>query len=120
MTIYDDIGGAPAIRAAVDDFYVRVLADPELHPYFAGVDMTKMHGHQRTFIGAALGGPERFLGRGMREAHARLRIRPEHFDAVVAHLVGTLTGLGVPASTIDAIGDTLGPLKGEIAPSPIG
>ena len=27
MSIYDSIGGEPAVRAAVDDFYARVLAD---------------------------------------------------------------------------------------------
>ena len=29
MSIYDSIGGAATVRAAVDDFYVRVLADPD-------------------------------------------------------------------------------------------
>jgi truncated hemoglobin YjbI len=27
MNIYDSIGGAPAVCAAVDDFYARILAD---------------------------------------------------------------------------------------------
>ena len=30
MSIYDTIGGASAVRAAVDDFYARVLADARL------------------------------------------------------------------------------------------
>ena len=34
MAPYDDIGGAPAIRAALDAFYPRVLADPMLSPFF--------------------------------------------------------------------------------------
>jgi truncated hemoglobin YjbI len=34
MAPYDDIGGAPAIRAALDAFYSRVLADPTLSPFF--------------------------------------------------------------------------------------
>jgi len=33
MNIYDSIGGAPAVRAAVDDFYTRVLADARLAPF---------------------------------------------------------------------------------------
>src|SRR3954447_13881267 len=39
MNIYDSIGGPPAVSAAVDDFYLRVLADPALAPFFAGIDM---------------------------------------------------------------------------------
>ncbi len=37
MSIHTDIGGAAAVSAAVDDFYRRVLADPELASYFASV-----------------------------------------------------------------------------------
>ena len=37
MALYDDIGGAPAVRAALDAFYPRVLADTTLSPFFAGV-----------------------------------------------------------------------------------
>ncbi|WP_197676253.1 globin domain-containing protein [Nakamurella panacisegetis] len=34
MSIYENIGGASAVRAAVDDFYVRILADPNWHRSF--------------------------------------------------------------------------------------
>ncbi|BCJ62645.1 hypothetical protein Jiend_60670 [Micromonospora endophytica] len=36
---YTRIGGAGAVKAAVDLFYDRVLGDAELAGYFAGVDM---------------------------------------------------------------------------------
>ncbi|MFR9806693.1 group I truncated hemoglobin [Pseudonocardia sp. RS010] len=115
-TIYESIGGADAVAAAVDRFYERVLADPALVGYFDGLDMARLKGHQRSFIAAAIGGPELYEGRPMKEAHARFRIRPAHFDLVVGHLVATLTELGVPAETIGTIGETLGPLKADIAP----
>lgn len=118
MSIYDEIGGAAAVSAAVDDFYRRVLADPPLAPYFDGTDVKRLKTHQRAFIAAAIGGPEPYLGRNMAEAHARLAITPEDFDRVVAHLVDTLDGLGVPAETIGAIGGTLAPLKSQIAQGP--
>ena len=34
MAPYDDIGGAPAIRVALDAFYPRVLADLTFSPFF--------------------------------------------------------------------------------------
>lgn len=76
MSIFDDIGGPPAVTAAVDDLYRRVIADPALTPYFDGVDMKALKGHQRSFIAAAVGGPEPYLGRSMGESHAYLNIRP--------------------------------------------
>lgn len=116
MSIYDEIGGAASVSAAVDDFYRRVLDDPALGPYFTGTDVKRLKGHQRAFIAAAIGGPEPYLGRNMAEAHAQLEITPADFDRVVGHLVDTLAGLGVPDATIGAIGETLAPLKSQIAP----
>ena len=40
-SIYESIGGEPALVAVVDDFYVRVLADPQLAGFFAGANTTK-------------------------------------------------------------------------------
>ncbi|WNG85273.1 group 1 truncated hemoglobin [Mycobacterium sp. ITM-2016-00317] len=114
MSIFDQIGGRAAVTAAVDDFYRRVIADPELTPYFDGVDMRRLKGHQRSFIAAAIGGPEPYLGRSMQEVHGGLAIQPAHFDRVVGHLVETLTDLGVEGSIIGQIGDRLAPLKAEI------
>lgn len=118
MSIYDSIGGSPAVRAAVDDFYARVLADPQLAPFFADVDLQHLKAHQRAFITAAIGGPEIYQGRDMAAAHAGLAITDADFDAVVAHLVDTLTGLGVPGETIGQIGGALAPLRGDIVTAP--
>jgi len=50
----------------------------------------------------------------MASAHAGLGIGNGDFDAVVGHLVGTLTGLGVPEDTIGQIGGALAPLRDDI------
>lgn len=118
MSIYDIIGGAGAVRAAVDDFYARVLADPKLAPFFASADLDRLKGHQRSFIAAAIGGPEIFSGADMASAHAGLGTRDADFDAVVSHLVDTLTGLGVPEQTIGQIGSALTPLRADIVIAP--
>jgi hemoglobin len=114
MSIYDSIGGASAVHAAVEDFYTRLLADPQLAPFFAGTDLTRLKAHQRAFIAAAIGGPEIFDGRDMASAHAGLGIASAHFDAVVEYLAGTLSGLGVPEETIAQIGGALAPLRADI------
>lgn len=118
MSIYDSIGGAPAVQAAVDDFYARVLADPALTPYFKTVDLSRLKAHQRSFIAAAIGGSELYAGRDIAAAHAGLDIDDAGFDAVVAHLVQALAGLGVPGETIDQIGSALAPLRTKIVTVP--
>lgn len=118
MSIYDGIGGSAAVHAAVDDFYSRVLADPQLAPFFASTDLQRLKAHQRSFIAAAIGGPEVFSGRDMKTAHAGLGITSADFDAVTRHLVDTLTGLGVPADTIGQIGAAIAPLRADIVTAP--
>jgi hemoglobin len=118
MSTYDSIGGAPAVRAAVDDFYARLLADRQLAAFFTGTDLQRLKAHQRAFIAAAIGGPEIFTGRELASAHAGLGIGDGDFDAVVGHLVGTLTALGVPENTIEQIGEALAPLRCAIVTAP--
>jgi hemoglobin len=113
-TIYEEIGGEPAVSAAVEIFYGKVLNDPRLAGYFDRVDMADLQAHQRAFIGAAIGGPELYEGRSMKEAHAGMGITGHDFDAVVGHLGDTLTELGVPGATIGTIAGALAPLKAEI------
>jgi len=115
-SLYESIGGADAVAAAVENFYERVLQDPTLAGYFTGVDIPRLKAHQRSFIAAAIGGPELYRGRPMKESHAHLQIQPAHFDQVVAHLVATLEELGVPGGDIATIGSALAPLKADIAP----
>ena len=114
MSIFDEIGGAGAVRAAVDAFDERVLADAALAPWFDGVDLGRLKGHQRSFIAAAIGGPDAYLGRAMREAHAHLAITPMAFAAVVGHLAAALADLDVHPSTIEAVAAALAPLEAEI------
>jgi truncated hemoglobin YjbI len=39
MSIFDRLGPEQGIRAAVDDFYERVVGDPQLARSFEGVDL---------------------------------------------------------------------------------
>ena len=117
-TLYERIGGEPAVRAAVDRFYQRVLADPELTGFFDGISMQRLKGHQFAFLSQALGGPKQYSGASMRDAHRRLAIEQRHFDGVAVHLVETLRELGVSEEIIATVGGALTPLSGEIVNTP--
>ena len=113
-SVYEQIGGKPAVSAAVDGLYARLLADPVIAPYFDDTDMERQKRHMRAFMAVALGGSELYAGRDMRAAHAHMLITDHIFDRVVGHLVDTLTSLGVPTETIAAIGAKLEPLRAQI------
>ena len=114
VSIYEAIGGEPALTAVVDDFYVRVLADPQLAGFFAGVNMPKLKGRQVEFFAAALGGPNYYQGPDMREAHAGRGISQADFDKVAFHLTASLAAAGVPPETIGQIGAAITPLSNDI------
>jgi hemoglobin len=103
MALYDDVGGAPAIRAALDAFYSRVLADSTLSPFFLGVDIGRLKETQERFFAMALGGPAGYTGRGLHEAHARTRQRGANgavFDHFLTVFQGVLADLGIPDGKI--------------------
>jgi hemoglobin len=114
-TIYDEIGGAPAVDAVVDAFYDRLLADARLAPYFGGKDMTRLKAHQRALVTVALGGTsEEYTGRMMHPAHEGVGITDEAFDAVIDHLVAVLEGVGVRPVTVAKILAILQPLRRDV------
>lgn len=98
VNLYHAIGGRPALVAAVDGLYGRLLGDPELAPLFPrGVGER----HRRfvvTFLAEALGGPHPYRGPGVSQTHRGLGITGQQFERTAAHLAATLDELGVPAS----------------------
>lgn len=115
MSIYEQIGGAEAIEAVVEDFYVRVLADEQLAGFFTGTNMTRLKGKQAEFFGAALGGPNPYTGAPMRQVHQGRGITMHHFDLVAGHLADSLAAAGVPEGVVAQIIAAVAPLAGEIA-----
>ncbi|MGE5137713.1 MAG: group I truncated hemoglobin [Gemmatimonadota bacterium] len=113
-TIFEAIGGEPALVAVVRDFYDRVLADPDLSGFFAGTNMARLQGRQVEFFAAALGGPVSYSGASMKDAHVGRGIGQRHFDLVAGHLVASMAGAGVPAETIDQIVAAVAPLSADI------
>lgn len=108
-SLYQKLGGMPAVNLAVDKFYDKVLADTRIKHFFVGVDMNRMREHQKKFLSFAFGGSSGYDGKNMREAHAGLvanmGLNDTHFDAVVENLAEVLTELGVAP---DLIGEVAG------------
>lgn len=97
-TLFDRLGGAEAVSAAVDLFYQKVLADARISHFFESTDMQAQKAKQRGFLTMVFGGPVHYQGKDLRQAHAPLverGLNDEHFDAVAGHLQATLVELGV-------------------------
>lgn len=110
-TLFERIGGPGGVAAAVSSFYRRVTADPLLAPWFEGVDMDRLAAHQRWFLAAAVGGPDRFAGRDLGAAHQDLGITDAAFDRVAEHLAEALIEVGVGGDDVATIIATVAGLR---------
>jgi hemoglobin len=117
MALYDDIGGASVVRAALNAFYSRVLADGTLGPFFLGVDIERLKKTQEGFFAMALGGPHAHTGRSLRDAHTRSRQRGANddvFDYFLALFTRVLVDLKIPHGKIHECLAVLEGTRGEI------
>ena len=102
-SLYERIGGAAAVEQAVDIFYMRVLDDPSLAPFFAGVPMDMQAEKQKRFLTMAFGGPSAYDGQDLRAAHKHMPLTREHFASVAGHLAATLDAFQVPEAERDEV-----------------
>ena len=102
-TLYEKIGGKAAVDASVDLFYKKVISDERISHFFEGIDMKDQRRKQILFFTYAFGGPIKYSGQNMRDAHAKLvekGLNDDHFNAVMENLGQTLQELGVPGDLI--------------------
>jgi len=118
QSLYDRLGGKPAITAVVDDFVGRVAADNRINGKFANADLPRLKMMLVDQICQASGGPCTYTGRDMKTAHAGMGINGSEFDALVGDLVTTLNKFKVPEREKNDLLGALGPMKKDIAERP--
>ena len=90
QTLFERIGGEQVIARLIHQFYDRVVADPELEPFFKETSMDKLRRMQRQFFSAALDGPITYTGKPLGHVHHGRGITKHHFALYVGHLLETL------------------------------
>lgn len=116
-TLFEKLGGAAAVDAAVDIFYRKVLMDASISAYFETVDMDKQRAKQKSFLTMVFGGPNDYTGKDMRIAHAPLvqrGLNDAHFDAVAGHLQATLEQLGVAPDLVGQVMALAGSTRNDV------
>ena len=113
-TLFERLGGAPAIAAVTDELCRRIIDDPELAPFFTRVDVELHARRLGTFITMVTGGPANYRGRDMATAHRRLSIEGRHFDAVAGHLIATLDSVGADPDAADQLLTMVARLRNDI------
>lgn len=113
-SLYDRLGGKPAITAVVDDFVARVAADRRINRFFANTDVPPFKAKLVDQICEASGGPCKYTGKDMKAAHAGMGVSEADFNALVEDLVATLDKFKVPEKEKGELLGALGPMKKDI------
>lgn len=96
MSLYDEIGGEEALRRVLCALYDKLFDDAIVGFLFAGKDKAKLVESQLWFTARFLGGPSRYTGMSIPDAHAKLPLLAGHFDRRHLLLRQTLEEQKVP------------------------
>lgn len=118
MTLFEKLGGAPAIAAVVDGMYQRIFNDPDLKDFFAKTDKPHQKEMQRQFLTYATGGSPVWHGKTMPKAHHGRGIMEVHFIKTAEHVVATMKDLRVPGELIQQVAALLMTLKEDCTDPP--
>ncbi|MCZ7687549.1 MAG: group 1 truncated hemoglobin [Sandaracinaceae bacterium] len=97
MSAFERIGGEPALRAIIDEFVDRMFDDVAIGFFFRRASRERIKEMEYQHAAEHLGGPVRYGGRPLREAHAPHRIMGGQFARRTKILSDVLGAHGVPA-----------------------
>ena len=113
-SLYERLGGKPAITAVIDDFVGNVAGDTRINKRFGGADIPRLKARLVDQVCEASGGPCKYTGASMRDAHKGMNITDAEFGALVENLVKSLDKFKVPAKEKNELLGALGGMKGDI------
>jgi hemoglobin len=114
QSLYDRLGGKPAITAVVDDFVGNVAKDKRINAFFAHADIPHLKMELVDQLCQATGGPCVYTGKDMKTAHAGMGIRSKDFNALVGDLGKSLKKFKVAKKDQTTIVSVLAPMKKDI------
>jgi hemoglobin len=123
-SLYERLGGVNAIAQVVDRFSDRIVANPKLNvnpALKAWNDTGQLPGlkFMRTlWVCAATGGPFRYTGKELGDAHKHLHITAEEFDEVAAEIGRALDHFNVPAREKQEVLAAINSKKAEVVNPP--
>lgn len=112
--LYRELGGSEGITRVVDLFFQRLNADARINTLFAKTDHNDLRRLVIEQLCEATGGPCKYTGRSMEEAHSGLNLTNKDFDAFVGDLVGAMNDAKVPKASQKKLLALLSPMRPQV------
>jgi hemoglobin len=114
-SLYDRLGGVDAIKAVIKDFVEEQVAkDARINARFANADLPKLQDSLTNQVCEATGGPCKYAGKNMKEAHTGMGITDVEFGALVEDLKKSLAKFNVPQAEQDELIGALAGMHDDI------
>lgn len=113
-SLYEQLGGKESIRTVMDDFVVRLKADPRIGDQFAATDAERLASQLTDQVCEATGGPCKYVGLDMKAAHAGMVITKAHFNALVEVLQTSMNQYKVPFNVQLEVLSMLAPMHRDV------
>ena len=106
--------GSRLTSGMAECFYDRVLVDPELAPFFEGIDVEKLREHLADFLTVLTGGPNLYKGRDLLASHQGLKISEADFDRLMVHVAAAAEELDIAPEDIATVAEAIIGLKDQV------
>jgi hemoglobin len=108
--LYQAFGEKAGLVSLMDDFMVRLLADPRTGPHFKPSNQQRVKEQLVDQLCQLSGGPCLYQGADMKSAHANLDIKKSDFNALVEVLQQSMDAQGIPFRTQNRMLALLAPM----------
>jgi len=113
-TLFERLGGQPAINAVVHEFVVTTKADSRISQFFLNTDPVKLEAAMDDHVCSITGGGCTYKGKTMLAAHTGMKLSDADFAAFMDDLQQVLAKVKVPARETKEVLDAFNGLKPEV------
>jgi hemoglobin len=118
-SLYERLGGVHAVAQVVDDFVERIWVNEVLNEnpknkQAMGISKPALKYLATELTCMAIGGPQKYSGRSLKEVHSGLNISEREWEAMVSDFKTTLNKFDIPQKEQEELLEVVGSVKGDI------
>ena len=113
-SLYDQLGGQPAIEKIVDNFIEEISFDPQIVTHFKDTNIDRLRTKLIEKLCNVSGGPCEYTGDSMEQVHHKMNITEAEFNRTVDLLINAMNKAGVNLRTQNRLLARLAPLREDI------
>ncbi len=112
--LFETFGGKAGLVKLMDDFMVRLLADPRTGPHFKPANQQRIKEQLVDQFCVVTGGPCVYKGADMKSSHAAMDITKGDFNALVEVLQRAMDAQGIPFGAQNQLLAKLAPMHRDV------